>query len=270
MKEQLLQLAIKQKQLLECFKKQKEINATLSKLEETVKAMPEQTSTVTNKADVMDGRRSACEGTKLGRNYSMLMATIPNLVQHLRHPVVQAQVQQGAKEQPQSLRLNQNSHPVQVTGYSSQASQVAGQSVATTTQPIVSLSQVTSSASAQQIARIPATSSSQVQPCSHQQQRQPSQLPPSVPQAQQASTNTSTSNNNSSSSRPVTSTTTTVAASAQQFHKEAVGGGDCNTNAVKVTPLSSDLAQPVPLVDLISHGFIKPGDGCLSCKVMVN
>ena len=44
----------------------------------------------------------------------------------------------------------------------------------------------------------------------------------------------------------------------------ASGGG-----GVKL-PLSSDLAQPVPLEDLIKHGFIKPGDGCLSCVVMVS
>lgn len=37
----------------------------------------------------------------------------------------------------------------------------------------------------------------------------------------------------------------------------------------KVPVSTTDLSQPVPLSDLIKHGFIKPGVDCISCVVMV-
>lgn len=200
-KARLLQLAGKQKQLLECFKTQKEINMLLSKFEETSKlvsrslADPSQMSGLVSNTDIAGGGRSSSSGVVARvANPLTLSAALPNLVQHLHQPT-------------QGLQRNQSTtaNPSQITR-------------ALLTQPS-SASVLTSQA--------------------------PSQLP-------QASLFNSQSNSSSNGRQMTTAT--------QQ------PGGD---GAAAKMPLSSDLAQPVPLLDLINHGFVKPGVDCISCVIMV-
>ena len=99
LKAQLLQLATRQKQLLECFKKQKEINLMLTKLEETTQSVstghsnPSRVPSMgVSKMDRVEAENSLCVGVQamkgqLVPNPSTLAAALPNLVRHLRQPV---------------------------------------------------------------------------------------------------------------------------------------------------------------------------------------
>lgn len=101
LKAQLLQLAMRQKQLLECFKKQKEINLMLTKLEETTQSVstghsnPSQVPSMgVNRVDRVEAKSSLSAGVQVMKgqvvpNRSNLAAALPNLVRHLCQPVGQ-------------------------------------------------------------------------------------------------------------------------------------------------------------------------------------
>ena len=159
LKTQLLQLATKQKQLLECFKRQKEINATLSKLEDVLSkhtsltgidalalanknshtsaaaiAGNPQISDVTNKtSSVADTSNSSCGVTKSLRNSGHFLAAFPNLAQHLRQPSLQAPTNREPRNQSTALHTSTIS---QTTGSLS-----ATLSAMTQAQPIAQQSQ---------------------------------------------------------------------------------------------------------------------------------
>ena len=71
----------------------------------------------------------------------------------------------------------------------------------------------------------------------------------------------------------------TLPSSSQSMNSKNSNGPTASANqqlsggsgvAAATVPVSStDLSQPVPLPDLIKHGFIKPGVDCISCVVMV-
>ena len=220
---------MRQKQLLECFKKQKEINLILSKLEETAKTIsighsnPSQASSVVGVSNVNteDGKSflSGVRGKGQVPNPSTLSAALPNLVRHLRQPV---------ERREETLQQNQPT----VVAVTSLPSQITGTSMDSGNQfPGISAVSITST---------------QTRP-SHVQQ------PKSIP----SSGSQSMSSNSSGQILP----------SVNQQLSGGVGGG--SVTAAKVPLSSTDLSQPVPLPDLIKHGFIKPGVDCISCVVMV-
>ena len=247
--------------------------------------------------DVMESGRSSHEVGRRGKNPLTLTVAFPNLVQHLRQPVIgrveQSQAHRGvsletavcqsqATERSQITKAPNRSVPKAsgVAGQHSQLTVATDQPLVTAaytgaTQPANShsnrsvgqpyISSITTSAHSQQAASIVSNTSvpasiasrAQSQALHHQSQQQLSQSHFSTSQLLPA---TVTTNN----SRP-------ASMMATQAANPATGGSDASaTAAVKVVPLSSEMSQPVPLVDLIKHDFIQPGADRLSCIVMVS
>ena len=420
LKTQLLQLATKQKQLLECFKRQKEINAALSKLEDAVSectsltgtdasktlalanknpqlsavtsksshtsaaanAGDPQTSAVTNKtSSIADTSNASCGVIESLPNSSCYLVAIPNLVQHLRHPSLQAQAHRELQQQQNQSTAVRTSTRSQTMGRIMPATS----STMTQAQPPVHQSQPCNITSHQEIEQQQSQSVAQVyvhpyhastsctqsgvneistsslamvhsqslpqvqkpQPLTsqepylqqqnqaitvHSAQNQRLAFPPSSqPTSQshpyiQQKPHTISSSSQSTGTRQALIAKGSVATYSQQqkvhflttssqptsnpsntqttvaVEESTIGGGrrqtshslsssisisagsSCNRQAaivpqqsvssssssnVKMTQLSSEFAQPVPLVDLIKHGFIKPGPDAISCIVMV-
>lgn len=239
LKAQLLQLATRQKQLLECFKKQKEMNLMLTKLEETTKTVstghsnPSQAlaSVGVSTVDRTEAKSCLSAGVQVMKGHvvptpSTLAAALPNLVRHLRQPV-------GEREE---TRLQ--SQP-KVTINASKPSQTTGTSTH---------NQFTDVSAASII-------SSHSRP-SHSSMHQPQTTLPS----------------NSQSMTSKSSSVHVPSVNKQLSDSGGNAGGGVNSSGVAAAkiPLSStDLSQPVPLPDLIKQGFIKPGVDRISCLIMV-
>lgn len=236
LKAQLLQLATRQKQLLECFKKQKEINLMLTKLEETTQSVstghsnPSQVPSMGgNRVDRVEAKSSLSAGVQVMKgqvvpNRSNLAAALPNLVRHLRQPVSSfpGEVSQPVGQREETRLQNQPTV------------------VVSTSKP----SHTTSSSAHNHTSII----SSQTR-LSHM--HQPRTLLPS-------------------SSQSMTSKSGSVQIPSANKQLSDGGGGGSGIAAAKVPLSSTDLSQPVPLPDLIKQGFIKPGVDCISCLIMVN
>ena len=231
LKAQLLQLATRQKQLLECFKKQKEINLMLTKFEEAIQAVstghgcsnPSQVPSmgvsrvgrVETKSSLNGGGVQVMKGQVTVPNPPTLAAALPNLVRHLQQPV-------GERGE---TRL-----------------QIPPTVVVSASNP----SQTTSSSTRNQLANVSIISASQSRP-SHTMQQPQTVL--------------------SSNSQSMTNKSSNVQVPSMNKQLLSDSGG---VAAAKAPLSSTDLSQPVPLPDLIKQGFIKPGVDCISCLIMVS
>ena len=225
LKAQLLQLATRQKQLLESFKKQKEINSTLIELEEMAKQFavecnnPSQMKLSNVDISTVDSEasRNSLRGSVV-LNPSTLAAALPNLVRHLRQPMGHGE----SAPQP--------SQPAVVVSAS-----CTSQMAATNTRSLFA-----------------SFSSSSLLPCPTRPSHVQHALPQSLPPCSQTL----------AGSKLVVSGGQVPSLAHQQLSSSEGG-----VTTAKVS--STDLSQPVPLPNLIKHGFIRAGVDCISCVIMV-
>ena len=245
-REKLLDLASKQKRLLQCFVIQKEIASRLNKLLEQWKDA-EQHNTGTSGS----GRARSSTLPPVHGLPPSVSAALPDLARHLRATSGGASGSLNSADTQSGLQItssNSSDKTARLSKTNQQSSKISNQ-IRGITPGLFQLAEHHS---------LPA---------------------PSLSPLRQVSTRLTAANTPTATTTTDTAVTTTIQATGPKlppliqqpdptWSTKSTSQGELlqSQEAGKLPP---DLAQPVPLDILIRHGFILPGGDCISCSLMV-
>ena len=255
-RQQLLNLANRQKKLLQCFRTEKEVNKKLNTLCQQQKQQQQQQKQASLQSTTQlqeTSNREQAEDTAELLKHKAVSAAISNLLQHLR-PADECQVVHTTELQPERFVLAppniiQLQHSQSVSSSGNPPNPGMGDMFSTSTQLLPQWSSGNSNCKLHSDAK--------------QINLQHSQISFSAKKYTQTPSTTALTEANklitpATHQRPMPS----------QFHLPT----EPHT-ALHVQPSQprapTTLAQPVPLETLIHHHFLEPGQDCLHCVIMV-